>query len=124
MKFQELVTTLGDKFVPTVEEQLLILSREKPDFVYKERGVCGTCQYDGPACYGSIIVGSECSGCIFGQAFQRLGWETSDRIGGSIRDVMEKHCVECPAGWVKIQRAQDKGSTWKEAVSILTGGQT
>ena len=124
MKFQELITTLGDKFDTAVEEQLLLLAREKPDFVYKEQGVCGTCQYDGPACYGDKIVGPECSGCIFGQAFQRLGWEPSDYIGGIIRDVIEAYGQRCPTGWVEIQKAQDKGSTWKEAVSFLTGGQT
>jgi hypothetical protein len=124
MKFQELITTLGDKFVPAVEEQLLILASEKPDFVYKEQGVCGSCKYDGPACYGYKIVGPECSGCIFGQAFQRLGWEPPDYIiSGTIRDVME-HYMKCPEGWVEIQETQDKGKTWKEAVSILTGGQT
>ena len=107
--------------VPKFEAVLRQLASEKPDFRYVELGAgAADCRYDGPA-VGSDgkAIGNPCSGCIFGQAFQREGvthglmttepiWLITNDLNGFTRD-----------RWNELQMSQDTGDTWGEAIKHL-----
>ena len=125
MKLDEIVKKYPtpDDFTKAVEEQLLLLAKEHPDFKYNTSGYTVTCRYDGPATIGGEIVGPECKGCIFGQALQNLGWDDKAemRSGATIDGLVywldnQQQLMK----WRSIQNEQDTGKTWSEAVSLLS----
>ena len=122
MRLSEVVAKHGDQFVPVVEAELKSLASEKPDFVYKDKGVAGSCRYNSPAMDGDKVVGNECTGCIFGQALQNLGWSDQTELGyicpiqSLLRDTAG---ILTPSRWREVQAEQDSGSTWSHAVSYL-----
>jgi len=75
-----------EKFISEVDRQLLKLIDENPSFVYNPNK-SKYCEYT-IGCY----KGPECDGCIFGQAFQRMGMKKDES---------------------QIQRAQDTGANWR-----------
>lgn len=83
-----------------VERELIALAKEKPLFRYTDGN--SSCFYDrGP--FGGLV----CDGCIFGQAFQRLGVEKIH----SISDLIEG----CPPRWTDVQSSQDAEAVAKLA---------
>lgn len=122
MKLSDLANQHGDQFIPVVEAELRRLATERPDFVYKNENVSGTCRYNGPAVDGDKVVGNECTGCIFGQALQNLGWDDPtelSRIIGIIQLIGDKTGISSPDRWQRVQASQDCGATWSNAVSHL-----
>ena len=107
--------------VPKFEAVLRQLAAEKPDFRYVKLGAgAADCRYDDPA-VGSDgkVIGNPCSGCIFGQAFQREGvTEGLDTVRGigSIANNLNKFTTD---KWVGVQFSQDDGDTWGEAIKHL-----
>ena len=116
-----------EAFIKAVEEQLLLLAKEQPDFRYNTSGVQATCRYNAPAVRhvrGSdrIPAGPDCKGCIFGQALQNLGWDEQDELNTSstIDSILSPIRSIRLAVWRDVQTAQDNGKTWSEAVSLLS----
>lgn len=116
--------TIEDLTVEEVNEQLVALATESPDFQYNSRH--GTAS---PAChYDAACGGGEGPGCIFGQAFELLGVNVSEIGSGNIREVWEVGFEEadphpkgtCPPAWSDIQDDQDTGRTWGEAIKNLS----
>lgn len=100
--------------VKEIDKALLELMEEKPDFVYGEDTVC----YYSRGPKGNSV---KCTGCIFGQAFQRLGipikelQEIDKRVDTTISSVAEYFIEnESPHYWTIIQEAQDGGCSWGE----------
>lgn len=136
MKLGEIAEKHGDKFFEVVEVELRKLAAEQPDFRYKTVNGSGSCRYNGP-CRASKrdsagkwadaeLLGSDCSGCIFGQALQRLGWddERELKVVAGIIDVLTGFVgIEAIENrtlkWSTVQLLQDTGSTWAEAVAAL-----
>ena len=101
------------EFIEAVNEQLKKLMTENPDFVYSEGGE--NCSYrSGPSSNPSL-----CSGCIFDQALQALGWNEPDEMSCSfimnITGLLERYInehIEIPRYWPEIQQNQDSGIAW------------
>ena len=109
--------------VTEVDTAIRVLAAESPDFIYNTR--------DGQPSVGCFyhkeILGDEPNkGCIFGQAFQRCGVDM-DTVGGDSIDRLwnathgdgEEIDKTCPKEWEDVQRIQDSGSTWGEAIKSL-----
>tara|TARA_R110002020_G_scaffold80651_1_gene201076 strand:+ start:537 stop:911 length:375 start_codon:yes stop_codon:yes gene_type:complete len=115
---------LSELTVKQVDITIRALAAEYPDFVYNKTGKQAACFYD----KGMANCTSN-KGCIFGQAFQRLGVDTSslgmESIGKLWRDTHESTFTdendesECPYDWLAVQQVQDKGGTWGEAIQEL-----
>lgn len=99
--------------------EVVKLAQESPDNTYA--GIPGlyppVCKYAEGKCRNGSV------GCIFGQAFQRLGVDPAevDWIGeGVISDVLEALRIETDSGqrvWAdKVQEEQDRGICWDEAI--------
>lgn len=91
------------EFVNAVDEQLKKLMTENPDFIYAEGGE--DCKYNsGPPSNPDL-----CSGCIFGQAFQTLGWNDIKEmdfdlnINSLLTQFISKE-MKTPIYWCKIQK--------------------
>jgi hypothetical protein len=107
----------NEEFVVKVEEKLLEIAGEYPDTVYNT--------YKGGCFYHTGEVGSQGQyGCIFGQAFRRLGWtpECVEHLDtdSSIHHLCTYFHKEVPESWAEVQQSQDHGSTWSKAVSFLS----
>lgn len=131
MKLNEIIDKYStpDDFIKAVEEQLLLLAKEQPDFRYNTTGLTVNCRYNA----GAVILnfnsdelkpaGPDCKGCIFGQALQNLGWDdarelsTSSTIDFLLPVSVNPHRTLM---WRSIQSEQDRGKTWSEAVSLLS----
>lgn len=115
----ELIDKHGKSFVSVVEDELRRLAAEKPDFIYKDKGGQGICRYNGPASRGGVVFGNPCTGCIFGQALQNLGWDDSSEMNyvGPIYGLIKDTPI--PSTWSDVQRSQDRGDTWSKAVTYL-----
>jgi len=108
--------------VKEVDTAIRILAAESPDFVYNALGKVG----EGCFYHKEILGGEPNKGCIFGQAFQRLGVDM-DTVGGDgisslwfeTHDVNNPTSEYCPEEWKKVQEDQDNGSTWGEAILNL-----
>ena len=108
--------------VPKFEAVLRQLAAEKPDFRYIEPGtIYAYCRYDGPARKKGTgkIAGNPCSGCIFGQAFQREGVTHGLDIGRSIDRIAKDQTESTKLRWGRLQANQDSGDTWGEAIKHL-----
>ena len=110
--------------VKLIDEKLLELIDENPDFVYSLVCNFGCCYHEGP-------TGNEhnSTGCIFGQAFQRLGISVEylkDNASGSIKTLYMNFSSgsihNIPRYWPIMQRLQDSGSSWKDLKQDLIGG--
>lgn len=120
---QDLIDSFPDRwaFFAAVEEKLRESAAEQPEFRYMIP------QYDAyggripSPCYyasGTGLEGDpECDGCIFGQAFQRLGVsrEALALASGGINMIVEL----CPDSWSSVQHSQDTGTPWGEAIKFL-----
>lgn len=104
-------------FYAAVEEKLEELAGEKPESVYREAGAGAGLA----SCYYHQGAGgdTECDGCIFGQAFQRLGLTKEGCKHLSLRGEIHFIVRGCPASWSMVQDRQDHGKTWREAVEAL-----
>jgi len=102
-------------FIGAVNSALREIAEKNPDFIYRPKGVFTGCNYnrgsgDGP----------ECSGCLFGQAFQMLGWSKGG-IDSSRRIIALCNHYDIPyqENWRFVQNAQDGGDSFSEAVKFL-----
>tara|TARA_B100001059_G_C17532313_1_gene426186 strand:- start:54 stop:452 length:399 start_codon:yes stop_codon:yes gene_type:complete len=98
--------------VEQIDNELRKLMDEQPNFRYNTSGTLDTCYYhQGPA-----HAPEKCNGCIFGQAFQRLGItkETLAILHDPIETMPNTRWMphNRPYYWSKIQARQDKGNTW------------
>lgn len=118
MKLREIFENYSSdgEFVKAVEQELLKLMEEKGDFVYGDGK--SICSYNkGPA-----NDPDKCSGCIFGQALQNLGWDDKEELDmdGYIDEVCDNLLdYDVPEYWVEIQKEQDTGSSWGELKHYL-----
>ena len=115
--------------VPKFEAVLRKLAAENPDFRYVEPGTVGVkCRYDGPAIDRETkeVVGTPCSGCIFGQAFQQEGVTEGLATGAGISALtaLAENLDDLTIDkWNNLQVAQDEGQTWGEAIKQLDKGE-
>lgn len=99
------------ELINAVDEQLKKLMTNNPGFIYSEGGE--DCKYNsGPASNPDL-----CSGCIFGQALQALGWDDIKEMDFdlNISCLLETYLerkVSVPMYWYKIQESQDSGIAW------------
>ena len=108
--------TIEDLTVEEVNEQLIALATESPDFRYNTGPGSPACFYD------RGCGGTEGPGCIFGQAFELLGVNILEIGSGNIREIWDprSEIEPCPAAWSEIQDDQDTGRTWGEAIRNLS----
>ena len=107
--------------VKEVDTAIRVLAAESPDFVYNTRMRGAGCFY-----HKEVLGGEPNKGCIFGQAFRRLGVDM-DTIGGDdisslwseTHDVTNPLGGNCPEEWQEVQNIQDNGGTWDEAIKSL-----
>ena len=120
MNIAQIREKYGDKFEEEVERHLRELAKENPDFVYNTSGKRAFCRYDrGALSLNHLPAGPECSGCIFGQALQRMGWSDKKEMESTKRaPVLFLHTASWHR-WGDVQTAQDSGSSWGEAVKLL-----
>jgi len=107
-----------EDFIKEVEGHLLDLMNENPDFVYSN---------DAYGCfYHKGTENNPCDGCIFGQAFQRMGmlkenmtdWGTLDNSTYiTIQVAAEDQRI--PDSWISIQKRQDSGTKWGDLKWLL-----
>jgi hypothetical protein len=103
-------------FIDAVDAKLIELAKEKPDFEYRGYGPCY--YHRGRMQYGAR-VNVECDGCIFGQAFQRLGVEKENlNVTGTINEILWEY-MTTPTYWADIQSRQDRGEKWSDAIKPL-----
>lgn len=126
MNIAQIREKYGDKFEEEVERHLQELAAENPDFVYNTSGKCAFCRYNGGALddNGDLAgpAGPECSGCIFGQALQRMGWDDEEEMKKTDNAVvMFLGTINKSYNhkWVRVQWAQDSGVSWGEVVKLL-----
>ena len=129
---------IRDLTVRQVETVLRELAEESPDYRYNTSGQAKECYYD-----QGIAGEPESKGCIFGQAFRRLGVIISDvqdnvvdlwngdlamqaaeqAMAGVTEVITDAEIVggnnRVPSTWGNVQHMQDNGSTWGEAVKEL-----
>lgn len=98
-----------------IESKLLELAEEYPSFEYNKIQK-GPCHY-----HKGTENGPDCDGCIFGQAFQRLGVPKKElaKIGVTIRFVIIAFDKSCPSEWSDVQSNQDRGMCWKNAIEPI-----
>ena len=101
-----------------IEEKLRELAAEKPDFRYSPAdGITLPCFYS-----KEQQDQEKNDGCIFGQAFQRLGVpkDELELQSCAIGEVVRYYSgSDAPENWTAVQFAQDHGKTWAEAVEML-----
>lgn len=105
--------------VKQIDNELRKLMTEQPNFQYAKGRPVGCFYYQGPT--GDA---KRCTGCIFGQAFQRLGISQNtlknDCSKENISGFREPWLTdERPDYWVDIQDEQDSGATWGSLIHLL-----
>jgi len=104
----------GAEFVPKVEAELRKLATAHPDLRYSlGRDSDDKCFYDRPA------TGDDTPGCIFGQALFAMGWDDKEERKGEYPISLLPGIEIVPYAWSRVQRCQDSGGTWSEAVAML-----
>ena len=128
MRLEDIAYKYGDTLVEVVDQKIRELCSESPDFQYNPFGQRCGCFYDGPSRLTrdgkTVATGPECSGCIFGQAFQRLGWDDKAQMGygGSIEAMAFGIMgTKAPHYWPTIQIEQDEGAKWGKLLEHLPG---
>lgn len=120
MNIDQLKDKYKYEFFPKIREELIKLGTEKPDFVYNTDPDNTSCCYDGPAMdFNENPVGPECSGCIIGQALQRLGWD--DLVELDFSGYVYQLIADCPTDITDVQVAQDSGTPWGQAIKLVSG---
>ncbi len=109
-------------FIDAVEAKLIELAKEKPDFEYRGYGPCyyhrSRTQYN--YVDAKLPSPSDSDGCIFGQAFQRLGVEKENlNVTGTINEILWEY-MTTPTYWGAIQSNQDRGEKWSDAIKPLS----
>lgn len=106
--------------VKEINQALLELIEEQPEFIYNTDG--GTCYYS----RGPYSDPNHCNGCIFGQAFQRLGIDIKElkKIDRSVNSTIGFVSTifvdeEIPKYWTTIQGEQDIGVAWGELKQFI-----
>ena len=113
---------LSDLSIKEVDTAIRALAAESPDYVYNPSAKEQGCYY-----HKGVRGGPESKGCIFGQAFQRLGVDMSTVAGDSINRLwLDTHDAPphslgeaCPEEWLEVQGVQDNGGTWSAAIQHL-----
>ena len=113
--------TVSELTIKDVDTAIRILASEAPDYVYNHSSPTAGCFYD-----RGVRGGPESKGCIFGQAFQRLGVDMSTVGGADIASLwydthegLPVDASHCPEEWSAVQYAQDNGGRWGEAIQHL-----
>lgn len=110
-----------EKFISEVNAHLRSLITEKPDFQYCS-GRCG-CHYNSGPSGDDHYPKHHCTGCVFGQAFQRMGVPADNMAEwGSMSDYDFEYLTEqgyIPSYWVDIQETQDEGKKWGRLLRLL-----
>ena len=132
MNLQEIKNNYNSttEFFQTILDECVKLAQENPDFVYNPRKTSGGCLYNSPCVYcvgeegGDQEYGPDCSGCIIGQALQRMGWSDEKELSSvELVDGLLKHFIDTVESTqildrlLIIQMAQDGGDSWASAVS-------
>ncbi len=144
MKLKELFLTYKnqDEFVKAVNAELKKLIEENPSFCYVDKDVIAkvnnkihhaiasgnvSCKYNGPAVNSETgeVIGNPSSGCIFGQALQKLGWNDEfemnrqHSINSLLGDYIGRDIFCYVPQWCSIQIDQDSGNNWGSLLSNL-----
>jgi len=133
MKLSEVIAKYSseDEFISALKTEVIKLGTENPDFIYNP-GFKGTyCSYTGPSYdenwsdesgWVKTSIGPECKGCIFGQAMQNMGWNSSDeKLAGPITYVLKCQGIEVSKVQMllEVKKNQDSGASWGEAIKRL-----
>jgi len=120
MLFEELCQK--ENVIELVEEQLVKLMEESPNFVYSDYEKNGSvpCNYH----CGPMDNEDSSEGCIFGQVFQRLGISKEELKGcwGGIGQITCRY-FKCPDSWKLIQFNQDRGMSWGTLLTKWKAGE-
>ena len=131
MNLKEVVAKFDSEleFVKQLAVEVVKLGDENPDFIYNTSGRISGCHYNGPATLKTgnsstpIQAGPDCSGCIFGQALQNMGWDhdyemkSTKTISGLIYDFGK---TSFDFDYLnRVQMRQDEGQSWGEAIILL-----
>jgi hypothetical protein len=94
----------------SIEKAVRELAAENPDFEY-DKGSHAVCQYNPDEAQ---------PGCLFGQAFIRIGRKLPDSASGGINSVLSSFGIEASPkqrDWAgEVQGRQDRGVSWAKAV--------
>ena len=117
-----------EQFAKDLAGEIRRLAAENPDYVYVAEPSTKT--YGNPTCYYTATDGHDA--CIFGKALANLGVplevlrKFDDRLNGpgtylgvGITTVLAELGVPLIAGFSQVQRFQDKGVAWKQAIKAL-----
>jgi hypothetical protein len=120
MLFKELCRQ--ENVIELVEEQLVKLMEENPDFVYSDYEKYGLTQCNYHCGPDNNKDSSE--GCVFGQVFQRLGISKEELKGlwGNIQQITAQYFT-CPDSWKLIQFNQDRGMSWGNLLTKWKAGE-
>lgn len=118
MDIYELRIRYGNSLFPRIREELINIAHEQPDFVYNPDPDNYGCNYNGPARNHLNLNGPECSGCIVGQALQRIGWDDPSEL--EYDGYVEALIPGCPNDITEVQTKQDSGLSWGDAVAGVT----
>jgi hypothetical protein len=95
------------------------VAAERPTYVYNNEGMSGYTS----SCFYRHGENRDRPGCIVGQALDRLGYVVPEMMEGSHATFVLHEIFGGPSDsedrvrWVRnVQRAQDDGKTWAEAV--------
>jgi hypothetical protein len=132
MKLSELIAKYSseDEFLSVLKTEVIKLGTENPDFIYNLKNGGRYCSYSGPSYnetwsdklgFEKVQIGPECKGCIFGQAFQNMGWNSEEEMAGPIIYVLKNRGIDRQKLNIlqEIQSKQDFGASWGEAIKPL-----
>ena len=138
MKLSEVVAKFDSEleFVKQLAAEVVKLGEENPDFIYNTSERLAGCHYNGPATIKTgtsstpIQAGPDCSGCIFGQALQNMGWDDQSEMNcgeniaeifsGRIVDVLTSRTREWIISFKETQIDQDNGLSWGKSVERIS----
>ena len=106
--------------IKQIDDELRKLMNEQAEFTYVDEDGPKGCFYT----HGPSNDPHRCDGCIFGQAFQRLGI-SKEIIEDDIKNEYIAYAVanwlprKKPDYWVDIQEAQDNGVAWGRLIKFL-----
>lgn len=142
MKLKEVVEKYSspEEFIKAVNRELIALAEENPDFVYAPEVIpksdfYNRCSYNSGAkiinkkdeSVTHVKYETECTGCIFGQALQRMGWDNKSELGSEEGIIglihtqtylsLRKDYTKTANLWADIQGLQDTlGRSWKSII--------
>lgn len=122
MNFKEFLESTNNQ--DKLNAEIIKLAAKQPDFVYNTFGERVSCNYTGPAKLSdvkgeNVEFGPDCKGCLFGTAAQNLGVsDFGDQATNNIHCIIPYKSKYYPT-WGRVQKAQDNGSSWGEAIKLL-----